>query len=89
MAQVICKTCGTSWNNDDPQFALFSAFKFSTPNNPKGSYLSVGQIIASGESLLTCPSDPDAELDAAIQAKGQGPRSQARITGKRDPLRRS
>lgn len=87
MASINCKTCGAEWSDDDPQVAIYTARLFSTPSNSIGSYLSVGQIIASGENLLTCPKDPQPELDAAIQRKGQGPRSQARVTGIRDPTR--
>lgn len=88
MAEIICQKCGATWSNDDPQVAIYTARLFSTPNNPVGSYLSVDQIILSGEAMLSCPKDPQDRLDQAIQAKGQGPRSQARITGKRDIFRR-
>jgi hypothetical protein len=88
MANILCTKCGASWTNDGGDIeGQFTARLFSTPNNPVGSYLSVNQIIASGETLLSCPKDPQNALDEAIQRKGQGPRSQARITGRRDPSR--
>ena len=79
MADLHCQTCGKVWTEADGP--LYSSFYFSHPSHPKGSLLSVNQMIANGESLLTCPVDPIEPLDSAMQEASSGPRSSARVTG--------
>ena len=88
MATLVCQRCGANWS-DDPRKNqdFFTALFFATTMNPKGTYLTIPELIATGEMLLSCPKDPMPILDEAIQRKGQGPRSQARRTGFRDPTR--
>ena len=85
MATIICQKCGASWSDsDDSPETEFQALLFSTPSNPTGSYLTVEEIIATGESMLSCPKDPIPALDRAMADKGQSSTSEARVTGKRD-----
>lgn len=90
MATLVCQSCGANWS-DEPRLNqdFFTTFLFATPMNPKGSYLTIPELINTGEMLIACPKDPIPRLDAAIQRKGQGPRSRARVTGRRDPTRQT
>ena len=83
MSEIICRTCGKVWSDEVEPDADFAAYKFSTANNPKGTFLTVSAIIQTGEALLSCPADPDPILDRAIQESYNGPKSEAR-KGPRD-----
>ena len=79
MADLVCGTCGKLWPDTTPPG--YTARLFSQPSHPVGSYLSVPEMIANGESLLTCPADPQEPLGSAVQASSSGPSSSARVTG--------
>jgi hypothetical protein len=78
MANIICEKCGAVWTDE---FGSFSSEFFRTPTLSNG-VISLNQIFASGESLLACPKDPREPLDSAIQRSYDGPKSEARRTGR-------
>lgn len=78
MATIRCQNCSAIWSDE---FSDFSSEKFRTPTLSSG-VVSLAQIFASGENLLSCPKDPSEPLDSAIQREWNGPKSRSRKTGR-------
>jgi hypothetical protein len=66
----VCATCGSNWTQKEAdESAPAGYYHFSTASNPKGTYLSVQQVLDSVEELLTCPRDP-LPIDKVIKGPG-------------------